>query len=135
MRTLSRDRLRAVGAEIIPSSPTTRALQSAALLSRALDVPISVEFDLHEWIPDLTWRYDQEAVADAAYREMMDLSGEWPAGETRNWEPLSKVRERVTAVLGRYTHLRRLIVVMGNVAIYSLTGQDLRTGTFTEYTL
>jgi broad specificity phosphatase PhoE len=127
--------LRGVGAELILTSPITRALQSAAMLSRALDLPLSVEFDLHEWIPDLTWRYDQEAVADAAYREMMDLNGEWPAGETRNWELLSTVRKRVTAVLQRYTHLERVIVVAHNVVIYSLTGQDLRTGTFTEYAL
>ena len=127
--------LRGAGAELILTSPITRALQSAAMLSRALDLPFCVEFDLHEWIPDLTWRYDQEAVADAAYREMMDLGGEWPAGETRNWELLSTVRQRVTAVLQRYTQLQRAIVVAHNVVIYSLTGQDLRTGTFTQYTL
>jgi len=127
--------LRAVGAEAIVSSPITRALQSAAMLSRTLDLPLHVEFDLHEWIPDLTWRYNQEAVADAAYREMIALNGEWPAGETRNWEPLSTVRQRVTAVLRRFSGLQRVIVVVHNVVIYSLTGKDLRTGTFAGHTL
>lgn len=39
---------RLLGADLILSSPYTRALQTAAILSRALDAPITVETDLHE---------------------------------------------------------------------------------------
>lgn len=39
------------------------------------------------------------AVIVLAYEEMIRLGGEWPPGETRNWEPFSAVRKRVTAVL------------------------------------
>ncbi len=38
------------GPQIVISSPMSRALQSAAILSRILDLPLQVEFDLHEWI-------------------------------------------------------------------------------------
>ena len=36
------------GAELILTSPYTRAIQTAAILSRRLDLPIAVETDLHE---------------------------------------------------------------------------------------
>ena len=37
-------------ARLILSSPYTRALQSAAILSRRLQIPIQIETDLHEWL-------------------------------------------------------------------------------------
>ena len=49
------ERLRRERVGLLLASPMTRALQSAALLSRVLDVPLQVEFDLHEWVPDLTY--------------------------------------------------------------------------------
>jgi len=44
-------------AEIIISSPYTRALQTAAIISRENDLDIVVEPDLREWEPDLTYQY------------------------------------------------------------------------------
>lgn len=37
---------------MILSSPYTRALQTAAILSRELNIDLQVEFDLREWQPD-----------------------------------------------------------------------------------
>ena len=55
------------GAEIIVSSPYTRALQTAAILSKNRQLDIKVELDLHEWMPDLTFKYStyQEATKAA----------------------------------------------------------------------
>lgn len=39
-------------AEIIISSPMTRALQTGMIISNYLQIPAAVEFGLHEWIPD-----------------------------------------------------------------------------------
>lgn len=39
------ERLRGLSADLILSSPMTRALQTASILSRTLDVPLAVEFD------------------------------------------------------------------------------------------
>ena len=39
-------------ARLIVSSPYTRALQTAAILSKELGLDIAVETDLHEWIAD-----------------------------------------------------------------------------------
>ncbi|MBE5961789.1 MAG: histidine phosphatase family protein [Lachnospiraceae bacterium] len=40
-------------AEIIVSSSYTRALQTAAIISKNRNLDIKIEVDLHEWIPDL----------------------------------------------------------------------------------
>ena len=57
--------VRPLGIGLIVTSLMTRALQTAALLSRALHVPLAVEFDLHEWVPDLTfsWTTPDEVLA------------------------------------------------------------------------
>ena len=91
--------LRSLKRELIVSSPMTRALQSAAILSRLLDLPLRVEFDLHEWLLDLTFSYDQSAKVFEALDEIRNLGGEWPQGETRNWEPKSSVCQRVNKAL------------------------------------
>lgn len=39
------------------SSPYTRALQTAAIISQKTNIDITVEMDLHEWMPDLTFQY------------------------------------------------------------------------------
>ena len=61
--------LRDVGCQVLLSSPMTRALQSAAIFSRRLDLPIIVDYDLREWAPDLTFTYDTVAVVEAAGAE------------------------------------------------------------------
>lgn len=51
--------------EIIVSSPYTRALQSAAIISKELSIDIDVDVDLHEWLPDSTFMFktSEEAIA------------------------------------------------------------------------
>ena len=44
------------GASFIVSSPYTRALQTAAIISKETGIEIQVEVDLHEWLPDLSFR-------------------------------------------------------------------------------
>lgn len=127
------DEMGSFHAEIIVSSPITRALQSAAILSRRLDLPLEVEFDLHEWIPDLTFTFDQESLIRNAYREMISLDGEWPQNRPKNWEPLSCVRQRVKNVLRRYCSFSSLIVVCHGVIITSLTGKEVDTGNYQTY--
>ena len=41
-------------AEFIVSSPYTRALQTAQIISRETGLPVVVDLDLHEWMPDRT---------------------------------------------------------------------------------
>ena len=52
------------GAQLIVSSPYTRALQTASIISRAVDIPLQVEMELHEWLPDLNYcnKYEEEEI-------------------------------------------------------------------------
>lgn len=106
--------------QLVISSPMTRAYQSAAVISRILDLDLRVEFNLHEWV--CAWRPSLELV-DKTVAEMLSLGGEWPSGETRDWEPLSSVRARVTRVLDRYGDFERVIVACHETVIFSLTGK------------
>jgi broad specificity phosphatase PhoE len=127
------EELRPFNASLIVSSPMTRSLQTAAILSRRLDLPLEVSFDLHEWLPDMTFNYDTAAVIVLAYEEMIRLGGEWPPGETRNWEPFSAVRKRVTAVLQQYTHLETVLVACHAAVIQALTGEVIEMAAYTKY--
>ncbi|EQB87662.1 hypothetical protein M918_08185 [Clostridium sp. BL8] len=57
------------GASIIVSSPYTRALQTAAIISKETSLDISIELDIHEWLPDLTYNYVNDEVVQQAARE------------------------------------------------------------------
>ena len=115
--------------QIIISSPMSRALQSAAILSRILDLPLRVEFDLHEWI--CGWR-DSMALVEETEAEMHELGGEWPSGETRDWEPMSSVRGRVGRVLEQYQTFQRVVVVCHETVIFSLTGKKMGFAEFVK---
>ena len=117
------------GPQIVISSPMSRALQSAAILSRILDLPLRVEFDLHEWI--CGWRDSMELVEETE-AEMLRLGGEWPSGETRDWEPMSSVRDRVSQVLERYQTFQRVVVVCHEMVIFSLTGKRMGFADFVK---
>ena len=108
--------------QLVISSPMSRALQSAAILSRILDLPLRVEFDLHEWI--FRWT-DSVELIDETVAEMQKFGGEWLPGETRDWEPMSSVRDRVSRVLERYRTFQRVVVVCHEEVIFSLTGKRM----------
>lgn len=119
--TIARD-YRLKEAEAILCSTFTRALESGALLSRALNKPLYVEHDLHEWLPqkDPLADYDENMLAEAK----KTLSGTAPAPEPAPWESLEEVRARVLGVLRRYRRFNTLIVVTHGVVISSIVGVD-----------
>jgi len=112
-------------AELIISSPLTRALQSAGILSRELDLPMKVEFDLREWIPDFTNTYEGSDAVLLAYTELLEAGGEWPENMKKKWEPMSSVHQRVTKTLVRYTNYNRVFVVCHGAVITSLVGHPI----------
>lgn len=138
-------------AEGILSSSYARALESAARLSRALNKPLHVEYDLHEWLPqkDPLGEMDDDIIRDAnrqlsyytgfipfadrrvraaperapaAERRVPVAQRQPPPPEARSWESVEEVRERVLNVLRRYAQLDSLIVVSHAVVISSMLG-------------
>jgi broad specificity phosphatase PhoE len=129
--------IRPLGNRLILTSPMTRALQTAALLSRALDLALEVEFDLHEWVPDLTYRWTTPDEIVTLVDDMRRWGGEWPSKEPRPvWEPMSAVRQRSLGVLARYAGATHPIVVVTHGGVVeSLTGRTVGLAEILTYEL
>lgn len=112
------------GTELILSSPYTRALQSAAILSRELGAEIAVETDLHEWKANWNYVYEEDAPAEAYYQEYEAHHGCWPEGTERPWESAEQIRQRVLPVLERYRQYRQIVVACHGMLIQAVTGQE-----------
>ena len=123
-------------ASLILSSPYTRALQSAAIISRNLQTRIEVEYDLHEWLPDMTGAYSSKPEIFALADEFERHHGIYPTGETRRWETLTHLKTRVSGVLNRYLNFDYVIAVCHEMAIWSVTGtRDVANGQIIELEL
>lgn len=101
---------RLIGADIIVSSPYTRALQTAAIISKNTDINITVEVDLHEWMPDLTFQYKNFAECLELTNDFNKYKGVYPEGEVKRWESLYMLRHRVRKVVDKYSHYDKVIL-------------------------
>ncbi len=112
------------GSQTILSSPYTRALQTAAVLSKNTGLNIHVEIDLHEFIPDKTFLVRGEEENKALHIEFMENHGKYPAGEARKWETIDEIIERTQHVLNRYFDegYDKIIVVAHGGVIRRYTG-------------
>ena len=108
-------------AQIIVTSPYTRALQTAAIISRETGLKICVESDLHEWIPDKTNQYKTSEEAFALAKEFYDNSGVYPNGQQLRWETLDEVRKRMQRVAEKYAGYEKVIFVGHSMAFGTLT--------------
>jgi broad specificity phosphatase PhoE len=121
------DDLVGAGITAVVASPMTRALQTAAIVAVRLGLPLTVQFDLREWLPDDTFSWRSVEDVRAAVDDFDAHGGEWPAGTTRSWEPLSQLQGRCSAALrtavdGLPGH-EVIIVVCHGMVIWSLTGE------------
>jgi len=124
-------------AEAILSSPYTRALQSAAILSRRLDLSLRVEYELHEWL------YDRDPYASFVAEEVEQRRQHFFASDRFTlperqlaWETAFEVRTRVEAVLRANTHYSAAIVMCHIGVIFALTDQaKVGLGEIVQYSL
>lgn len=107
---------------IIISSPFTRALQTAAILSKELGLDIVVETDLHEWMADKNYSYVDDEIAEKNYREYIDCKGSYPEGEIKDWETAEMMRERFVKVLRKYKNYENVIVTCHGMIMEAVTG-------------
>ncbi len=123
-------------ASIVLSSPYTRALMSAAVISKVVQLPLTVEFDLREWMPDLSGNYSSQLEIFALADDFEKNHGVYPDGETRVWETIDHLKTRVSTVLERYKNFDHVIVVCHEMAIWSVTGtRDVANGQIIELEL
>ncbi|WP_219837322.1 histidine phosphatase family protein [Paenibacillus sp. R14(2021)] len=105
----SRDE-RLAHAQLIVSSPYTRALQTAAILFKELKLDIQVEFDLREWQPDLSFRYDTLTQLHELGSDYDRNNGIYPEGEARLWESKPMMKSRIDGVIDKYLHYEYVIL-------------------------
>ncbi|MEZ3444454.1 MAG: histidine phosphatase family protein [Lachnospiraceae bacterium] len=112
-------------AELIITSPFGRAMHSAAILSRDLNLELRVETDLHEWLADgVSYEFLPAEMAEASYRSLTEHHGQHPEGTQPLWESAGQMRERVTKVLDKYKDYHAVIVVCHGTLMQYVLGID-----------
>ncbi len=113
--------------QIIVSSPYTRALQTAAIISKNTGLNIKVEVDIHEFIPDKTFQVKGEEENKALHKDFMCCRGEYPEGEIRKWETITEIINRSKPVFDKYIDLgyKKILVVAHGGVIRRYTGVGL----------
>lgn len=97
--------------EIIICSPYTRALQTASIISKETGIDLHVEFDLREWVPDLTFAYDSKVRLIELWNDYLTNNGVYPQGEIKPWETKEDLRKRLDSVLIRYLNYSTVTIV------------------------
>lgn len=130
--------LKSANAEIIISSPYTRALQTAEIINRKLGLELFVEHDLREWRADLTGGYVELVERDRRWGEHRDtLKNATEPGDVP-YESWVALRDRAQSVLSRYSHYSKVIVVSHFNVFESLAGyqhEGIACGSYRRLTL
>ncbi len=125
--------VRLMGADIIVSSPYTRALQTAAIISKKTGIDIKVEMDLHEWMPDITFQYKEFSECIQLTEGFNKHRGVYPKGETPRWESLYSLKYRVRKVADKYAHYDKVILVCHGMVMRTLTySEQIKPGEIIE---
>lgn len=106
--------IRLKDAQIIVSSPYTRALQTASIISKETGLDIVVEPDLREWQPDLTYQYKNVEEMQELLSDYNKNNGIYPKGETRKWEEKEHLRKRVISVINKYKEKYNIIIIVAH---------------------
>ena len=107
-------------AQLIVSSPYTRALQTAAIISRETGLKICVDVDLHEWVPDKTNQFSTSEEAFELTREFNLCKGVYPKGQCMKWETLEELRQRMRRAADKYADYERVIFVGHGMAFRTI---------------
>lgn len=122
-------------AELIITSPYGRALHSAAILSKDLNIEMRVETDLHEWLADsVSYEFLPVEMAEESYRSLTENRGYHPEGVQCLWESAAQMKERVWNVLDKYKDYGAVIVVChGTLMQYVLEIEHPQNGQIEEF--
>lgn len=99
------------GAQLIVSSPYTRALQTAAIISKNTGLDISIEIDLREWSPDLSQTNDTKDFYKNSLNEFIFHNGKRAFGCRYEWETAKELGTRAYDCLKKYLEYDKIIVV------------------------
>ncbi len=109
-------------AEVIIASPYTRALQTAEIINRTLNLELFVEHDLREWRADLDGGYVDLKERDRRWTEYRTFLKDGVEPKNVSYESWWTLRSRAEAVLTKYQHYSKAIVVSHFNVFESLVG-------------
>jgi broad specificity phosphatase PhoE len=110
------------GAEVVISSPYTRALQTAELLNRKLQLDLYVEHDLREWQADLSGGYIDLLERDRRWAEYRYHLKNALEPTSSHYESFTHLKARALGVLQGYSEHKKVIVVSHFNVFESLLG-------------
>ncbi|WP_073604958.1 histidine phosphatase family protein [Vibrio aerogenes] len=110
------------GADLMISSPYTRALQTAEILNRPLGLPLFVEHDLREWRADLAGGYIDLSERDRRWQEYRSGIKSGGTQPDALYESAVDLRSRALKVLQRYKDCKKVIVVAHFNVLESVLG-------------
>lgn len=122
------------GCDIIVTSPYTRTMQTAAILSRALDIDMVVEPNIFEWYGDKDHKLMYHEIPSHWIEEFNQYNGDYPENEVKQWENNEQLRERLLSTLSKYNKYKKVIVVCHGMVIHSICKERwLEHGEILEY--
>lgn len=107
--------------QIIITSPYTRTMHGAGIMSRELNIPIYIEKDLHEWDSDRTHTIKDGEELFRLCKEFDSCNGIYPEGTEKIWESRKLVQDRVLSVLKKYLEYERVVVSGHAMMMQSIT--------------
>jgi len=110
------------GADLIIASPYTRALQTASIISRITQIPLTVENDIHEWMPDTKFLFDLDS--NQSFQEYLEAKGMRNLSHQYRWESYDDLKKRVQLALIKYKNYKKVIVVCHGIVMSTLTRFD-----------
>jgi broad specificity phosphatase PhoE len=101
------------GVELILSSPYTRTMETAAIISLARGIEVKAEVELHELIPDRTFRNIGPEDTHRQQTEFKKYKGMHPVDKECTWETMEECIIRVRRVLDVYLEqgYQKIVVV------------------------
>lgn len=120
-------------ADLIVSSPYTRALQTAAIISKETGLDIKIEADLREWEPDTSYQYKAKE-GKIYYKDYVANNGIYPSDRNVLWESKEHLKKRIESVIEKYKKYECVIFVFHQIAIKSIIDiEDVKPAQIIEY--
>jgi broad specificity phosphatase PhoE len=98
-------------AEIVISSPYTRAFHTAAIISNNLNLNLIVDVGFHERLPDTKNELKTKQELQSSFKEYDLYKGIHTDNESHYWESIDQQINRVKYSLNKYMNYSKIIIV------------------------
>ena len=92
-------------------------------IEQVKNINMLVELDLMEWIPDLSYSYDDYSDV-VKWREIYEKNNGKHTNKLDNWEEKESIKKRVRNVLKKYLNYSKVIIVTHGMVINTLTNVE-----------